>query len=62
MKGDIEVLAPLAPKPIAILELVQLKTAPAVFVLNTIGVVNTPLHTVILEGTSTSGLGFIFIK
>lgn len=48
---------PLAPKPIAVLLLVQLYVTPATGLVNTTGAVIVPLHTVWLAGWSTVGVG-----
>ena len=49
---------PLAAKPLAVLEFVQAYVVPATGPEKFVGVTTTPLHTTILAGTVTVGVGF----
>ena len=49
---------PLAPKPMPVLELVQLKLPPAGVLLKVVAAMVVPLQTVELEGTLKVGIGF----
>ena len=49
---------PEAANPIAVLELVQVKLVPGVWLVNDIAGTAAPLHTVISEGTTAAGVGF----
>ncbi len=49
---------PLAARPMAVLELVQLKVVPATPLLNAVPAILSPLQMVMLAGTVTLGVGF----
>jgi hypothetical protein len=49
--------APLAPKPIAVLELVHANVAPATLLVNAVVAIAAPAHTVMFAGTVTLGVG-----
>ena len=52
------VVMPLAPKPMAVFELVQVTVPPAGVVANALAGTDAPVHTPKLAGTVTVGVGF----
>jgi hypothetical protein len=52
---------PLAARPIAVLLFVHAKVAPVTGLVNADAATEPPLHTVILAGTTTVGVGLIVI-
>lgn len=49
---------PLAARPMAVLELVQVKVAPAVVLVKLVAATAALLHTIMFAGTVTTGVGF----
>ena len=53
--------APLAARPIVVLEFVHVKVVPGVVLVKLYAAIVTPLQTVTFAGTATTGVGFIVI-